>query len=59
MFGNAVGELSYEARMIHHLASIPGNEVDYWTDGPLTYAMEPVLKQPPALRSFVFTLRNH
>ena len=53
MYANAEGELSYEARMVHHLAQM-GNEIDYWTDSPLSYMMEPVLKQPPTLRSFVF-----
>lgn len=52
---NAVmeGELSYEARAVHHMADM-GHEVDYWTDAPLSYMMEPVLQQPKSLRSFVF-----
>lgn len=72
------GELSYEARCVHHIAKL-GHSVDYWIDTPLTYgarfkdyrlnkplgqspppalapgdAMEPVLKQPPTLRTFMF-----
>lgn len=53
MFGLAQGELSYEARAIHHIAEL-GHEVDYWTDAPLSYSMEPVLKPPQNLKNTVF-----
>mgnify|MGYP001566287041 FL=1 len=54
MYGaHARGELSVECHVVHKLAEL-GNDVDYWTDQPLSYSMEPVLKQPPTLRSFVF-----
>ena len=39
--------------MVHHLAA-QGHEIHYWTDAPLAYTMESVLKQPATLKSYVF-----
>ena len=53
MHAVAEGELSYEARSIHHIANM-GHHVDYWTDNIMDYSMEPVLKKPSTLRNFMF-----